>query len=310
MSTSPFVADPIGYARTLAVQPKLLVRRIRSLARQLSLISLAILSACSTSIPQVLDRVPIALTTHPEPGSDEIGGMIVPVIFEGREAALAIDTGSALTFLYTGKDSATFTPHAGTVGIGARKLDLPGRNFEASDETASRIVGVLGAEFLLDTTTEFDPVGLTITRFAADARPDTRGWIEVPLEDVQGHIILKLTFDGRLRRLMWDTGSPHALLVGEGERSGDTSSLAEDVEGTRFPIYSGPSVLHVPGAPDRTITALRAPKFPYFEGTVRALGGNIDGLAGQSVFGHRRLLFCRSAGTLFIAPDESQPGSQ
>lgn len=232
--------------------------------------------------------------------------MIVPVRFEGREGALAIDTGSALTFLYTGKGSAKYTPRAGTVTIGSQTFDLPGRNFEAGDETGAHIVGVLGAEFLLDATTEFDPVALTITRFEAGAAPDTRGWAAVSLEDVGGHIILTLTIDGRLRRLMWDTGSPHVLLIGEGARPGDAESLAEDAEGTRFPIYAGPSELRIPGHPARTITALRAPSFPYFEGTVRALGGNIDGLAGQSVFGRRRLVFNRSSHTLYVAP----PGAQ
>lgn len=226
--------------------------------------------------------------------------MVVPVTFEGRAGALAIDTGSALTFLYTGKDSAEYTPRAGTVTIGSETLELPGRNFEASDETGAHIVGVLGAEFLLDATTEFDPVALTITRF--EAAPDTRGWVAVPMEDVRGHIILTLTIDGRARRLMWDTGSPHVLLIGEGARPGDRESLAEDVEGTRFPIYAGPCELRVPGEPARTITALRAPSFPYFEGTVRALGGNIDGLAGQSVFGRRRLVFSRATQVLYVAP--------
>lgn len=122
------------------------------------------------------------------------------------------------------------------------------------------------------------------------------------MEDVKGHIVLTLTIDARVRRLIWDTGAMHLLLLGEQERPGDTRSLAEDIEGTRFPIYIGPSELQVSGEPTRTITTLRAPAFPYFEGTVKALGGNIDGLAGQSVFGHRRLLFSRSTHTLYVAP--------
>lgn len=252
--------------------------------------------------PRVVNRVPIVLTTPAEPGSGEIGGMIVPVTFEGRNAALAVDTGSALTFLYTGKNSAAYTPHAGTVIIGSETLDLPGRSFEASDETGAGIVGVLGAEFLLGATTEFDPVALALTRFEASPAPDTGGWAAVPMEDVKGHVIVTLTIDGRVRRLMWDTGSPHLLLVGEGGHTGDAESQAEDVEGTRFPIFAGPSELSIPGQPVRVITTLRAPAFPYFEGTVRALGGNIDGLAGQSVFGHRRLIFSRAARTLYVAP--------
>ncbi len=264
-------------------------------------VAAAFLAGCSAAAPRVIDRVPIILTTPAEPGSGEIGGMVVPVTFEGRACALAIDTGSALTFLYSGRNAAEYTPRAGTVTLGKETLELPGRAFDPSDETGAGIVGVLGAEFLLDATTEFDPAALTITRF--DRPPDTRGWSTVPLEDVEGHIILTLEIDGRPRRLMWDTGCPHLLLVGEEGRHGDTESLAEDVEGTRFPIFAGTSQLHIPSQPARTIITLRAPTFPYFEGTVRALGGNIDGLAGQSVFGRRRLIFCRAKSSVFVAPE-------
>lgn len=268
------------------------------------LLGTVVLTACSGPGLRVNNVVPIVLTTTPETGSDEIGGMIVPVIFDGHRASLAIDTGSSLTFLYTGRDSAPYTPSAGRVTIGHESFDLPGRSFEAEDETGAHIVGVLGAEFLLDATTEFDPGRMLITRYKSGSVPDTQGWTRVPMEDVQGHIILTLTIDGRDRRLMWDTGFPHLLLIGEGARPGDTETLAQDVAGGRLPIYSGFATLHVSGEPQRQVRALRAPRFPYFEGTVEALGGNIDGLAGQSVFGHRRLIFCREIGAMLVAPDE------
>lgn len=271
-------------------------------------LSSVVLAACTGPGPSVNNFVPILLTTTPEAGSDEIGGMIVPVTFEGQDASLAIDTGSSLTFLYTGKGSAAYTPRAGRVTIGRESFDLPGRNLEAEDETGAHIVGVLGAEFMLDATTEFDPRQMRITRYAEGSTPDTYGWTRIPLEDVRGHIILTLTIDGRERRLMWDTGSPHLLLVGESAGPGDTESLAEDVAGGRFPIYLGIALLQGTGEPGRQVPAIRAPRFPYFEGTVEALGGNIDGLAGQSVFGHRRLLFCRESCTLFVAPEAPPRG--
>lgn len=267
-------------------------------------IASAVLAACSGPCPRATNVVPIVLTTESEAGSEEIGGMIVPVTFEGKGASLAIDTGSSLTFLYTGKDSAAYTPRAGCVTIGQESFDLPGRNLEAEDETGAHIVGVLGAEFLLEATTEFDPRRKRITRYADGSAPNTRGWTRIPMEDVCGHIIVTLTIDGRERRLMWDTGSPHLLLVGEGAGQEDTESLAEDVEGGRFPIYVGFATLRVSDVAERRVRALRAPRFPYFERTVEVLGGNIDGLAGQTVFGHRRLLFCRDTRSLFVAPEE------
>jgi len=267
----------------------------------LAVLMLAITS-CATVAPGVIDRVPIALTTPGEAGSDEIGGMTVPVRFGGRDAALAIDTGSALTFLSTGEGSPEYTPRAGLVTLGGRAVELPGRNFAPDDETGAGIIGVLGAEFFLESQTEFDPARMMITRYQDGAHPGVCGWGRVPLEDVGGHIILTLMIDGRSRRLMWDTGSPHLLLVGENATGGDLESLAEDAEGGRFAIFVGGAELRVPGELARRIPALRAPEFPYFEGTVRVLGGKIDGLAGQSVFGFRRLVFSRAAGTLFVAP--------
>lgn len=145
------------------------------MTRPVLLLIAAALGACSTSAPRVINRVPIVLTTPANPSSDEIGGMIVPVTFEGRDGALAVDTGSALTFLYTGKNSPPYTPRAGALTIGTQTLELPGRSFESSDKTGARIVGVLGAEFLLGATTEFDPAALTITRFESTPPPDTRG---------------------------------------------------------------------------------------------------------------------------------------
>ncbi len=269
-------------------------------------------AGCGAGGARQINRVPIVLTTPPAAGSDEIGGMIVPVRFEGRDAALAIDTGSALTFLYTGRGSAEFTARAGAVQLGRESLDLPGRSFEADDETGADIVGVLGADFLLGTTTEFDPCALEITRFEVGASPSVEGWTRVPLENVRGHIILTLTIDGHAKRLMWDTGSPHLLLINEGGRPGDSEARASDVEGSEFVIYTGSAVLSIPGEGPRTIPALRAPSFPYFEGTVEALGGNIAGLAGQSVFGHRRLLFDASRGVMLVSPHDGckEPGAR
>jgi hypothetical protein len=66
-------------------------------------------------------------------------------------------------------------------------------------------------------------------------------------------------------------------------------------------MYSGTAALEAPGQPAREIPALRAPRFPYFEGTVEALGGGIDGLAGQSVFGRRRMLFLPDENLIKVA---------
>lgn len=266
---------------------------------------LLVLSGCASVNPCEINRVPIEFTT-PGDRTGVLGGMVVPIEYNSRPATLAIDTGSALTFLYLGRDGPRFRPDAGSVHIGCETLRLPGRNLEAEDETGAGIVGVLGADFFLSTTTLFDPGAPAITRYHAGASspPGVGAWTAVPFENVEGHILVTLTVDGLRRRLMWDTGSPHILLIGESGRDGDEVTTAMDVEGGQFPIYVGEGAVAVGAEPARTLTVMHAPSFPYFEGTVRILGGNIDGLAGQSLFARRRILFEPGAGLLRVGPED------
>ncbi len=264
-------------------------------------------SACvAPDEPCAVNRVPLLWTTPGDSASGELGGMLVPVEHEGRSGYLAIDTGSGLTFLYLGEDGPEYVPEAGTVRIGCETLSLPGRSFGADDPSGLGILGVLGADFFLTVTTDFDPAAGTITRYPGGGGPQgTEGWTALPYEDVQHHCLLRLTVDGVPLRLMWDTGSPHLLWVGAEGRPGDEPSLAQDVEGGRFPMFAGPGQLEIPGLAHESRPVpviLRAPRFPYFEGTVEALGGDLQGLAGQSVFGWRRLVFEPAARVLRVGP--------
>jgi hypothetical protein len=271
-----------------------------------------------------------------EEGSGEWGGVVVAAAWEngsgpqrdhkqwrawdGRSVGyLAMDTGSALTFLYLGREGARYVEYAGRVRIGREVFDLPGRNFQEDDDRGIGIVGVLGADYLLDVPSVFDPRSGLITRYPEDAgKPVGERAIdaietvaEVPFEDVGGHIIVTVRVDGRDLRLMWDTGCPHLLWLGEGGREGDEEHTGEDVEGGRFPMYFGTAMLEVGGGEDggasedaREIPALRVPRFLYYEGTVEALGGNIQGLAGQSVFGRRVMVFDAARGVIGLGKGE------
>lgn len=264
-----------------------------------------------SSAPCAVNRTPIILTTPAGPGSEEIGGMTVLARRDGTTGALAIDTGSSLTFLYLGKSGPEYIPLAGHVTIGCEHFDLPGRNFEADppepgESRPAPIIGVLGADFLTTALTDFDPANLTITRYHEGSPPDTdtAAWTVVPYDNVMDHILIRITVDGQPRRLMWDTGSPHILLVGEEGRPGDRQSQAQDAIGGRFPMYQGTASISLGQGAAFRKPVLRAPRFPYFEGTVEALGGNLDGLAGQSLFGRRRIIVDPRAGVLRIAPDK------
>lgn len=67
-------------------------------------------------------------------------------------------------------------------------------------------------------------------------------------------------------------------------------------------MHEGTAEAIIGGDVLRTIPALRAVRFPYFEGTVEALGGHVDGLAGQSVFGFRRIVVDPPRGVIHLEP--------
>lgn len=252
-----------------------------------------------------------------EPESGEYGGIAVPAMHRVEGGAwqvgyLAMDTGSALTFLYLGRDGERYVERAGTVRIGCETLELPGRNFEEDDDRGIGIIGVLGADYLLDAPAVFDPRDGLITRYPGDAggASGTRAIdaietvAEVPFENIDGHIIVTVQVDGRDLRLMWDTGCPHLLWLGESGRPGDEEHTGQDVEGGQFPMYFGRAMLELEGERATDVPALRVPRFPYYERTVELLGGNIHGLAGQSVFGRRIMVFDAERGVIRLGASE------
>jgi hypothetical protein len=246
--------------------------------------------AGSDAGPCTVNSVPIEIdASAADVASGEIGGMKIPVTFEGRAGWLGVDTGSALTFLYLGRDGPEYVENAGTVQLGCESLALPGRNFEDEDPS---IVGVLGADVIIGTPSVFDPIARVFARHLDGSAPGgTEGYSILPFENVRDHALVRLTADGRSLRMMWDTGSPHLLWVGEMGQPGDVKTYVSDIEGTIFPVWIGSADVELAGEPSRAIRVLRAPEFPYFEETVRILGGDIQGLAGQSTLGHRRLVF-------------------
>jgi hypothetical protein len=232
----------------------------------------------------------------------ELGGMMVPVQYEGALAYLAVDTGSALTFLYLGDDGPDYVREAGVVQLGCESLTLPGRGF-SSDDTRYPIVGVFGADLFITQHGELDLEARTLTRHLDGSRPAVPdSYAELAFENALDHALIHVTVDGTDLRLMWDTGSPHLLWVGVEGRQDDEVGLAQDVEGNTFPIYSGPSEVSLASEPATTLRVMRAPEFPYFADTVEALGGNIQGLAGQSTLGARRIVFDPEASLMHLGP--------
>jgi hypothetical protein len=227
----------------------------------------------------------------------------VPIEHEGTDAALFFDTGSALSFFALGVDGPRYVPHAGDVALGCDTVPMAGRAFDSFGMTgALELVGILGADYLLGGVSEIDTAGAKLVRRAGALPPEQRAWPLQSYEDIQGHIITGVTLDGRAVRLMFDTGAPHILWLGEEGQPGDQTVTTTDAVGNVLTLYLGEVALEMVGEPAETVPVLRAPSFPYFEQTVKALGGNIHGLLGLSALRGRNLVVDPDGATLRLAP--------
>jgi hypothetical protein len=228
----------------------------------------------------------------------------VRIEYQSKPASLSVDTGSALTFLFLPPESPAYVAHAGDIVIGCETLPVAGRNIDLGGSVEGLpTVGLLGADFFLSGTVELDPVKKTLTRHAVGSVvPGSESWSALPFDDVQGHIITPVILDTQPLRLMFDTGAYAIVWLGEPGRPGDAEVVTQDASGALLTFYQGPSTLEMAGEPPREVEVLRAPSWPYFEGTVKALGGNIHGLIGLNVFAFRRLVFQPDQDLIRIAP--------
>lgn len=224
---------------------------------------------------------------------------------EGRAVALQLDTGSALSFIFQGAGAPDYTPNVASVELGCESLRLAGRGLPAPTGlvgTGLPVVGLLGMEHLLDAPSLLDVRAATLTRFQArpDALIDARAKQSFRFDTVQQHALVPCTLDGVAVRLMFDTGAGDTLWVGQMGRPGDQRVEVQDAEGTIFPIFVGTATLAFPDGETRTIRAARAPRFPYFEETVAALGGNLHGLLGVTAFPRESLLISGAEGRFYV----------
>jgi hypothetical protein len=178
---------------------------------------------------------------------------------------------------------------AGTVTLGCETLSLIGRA-EAAQGPAPNglpVVGTLGVDQFLKGPTELD-FGASLLTFHAPGDPFDvgDGGAAAPFDLVKGMVLPHVTLDGTPVRLMFDTGSEDTLWLGAQPEPGDQEVQTTDALGNPLTLWLGTVTLGV-GAYTATVPVLRAPSFPYFEMTVAALGGNIQGLFGVSSMGSR-----------------------
>lgn len=223
---------------------------------------------------------------------------LVAVKLAGNDAWLTIDTGSERTFLY-GKDSLATR----AITIGCETLKVISRNFEGRDYAGKPIVGVLGADFFVNVPTDFDYPAHHIVRHIKSALPtDVDGYTTVSYElDSAKHVLLRASVDTTPHLLMFDTGSPHVLLVPAQGLPTDQPTQVADVNGAVIDAFIGDSDIAI-GPEKRRVPTYRIPKWPYFESYQHALHPDLDGLFGLTAMGYRRIVFDTANKKLLLGP--------
>jgi len=241
-----------------------------------------------------------------EEANGHLSRLYVEAELDAKRVAFIFDTGSATTFLERPIGTPDPTRHAADILIGTCSVAVDGRPYPIDEVTGGGlgVVGTLGADTLLGAkATELDLAGMRIVRSVkVPLDPDIMSWPTVRIDIVRGHLLAHVVVDGQPLRLMVDTGSPHLLWVGRNGEPGDEEVRSSDATGNPLTLYLGTATVQLGEGSSERAPILRAPSFPYFEETVRQLGGNVAGLVGLSALGRRRIVVDRAARVLRVRP--------
>lgn len=236
---------------------------------------------------------------------DDTERYYVEVLYQEERAALQLDTGSGLTFLYTGTGSTPYVPDYGTITVGCEDVTVAGRAYDRTDSiNGLDVIGLMGMEYLTQRPALLDVKERLLVRFNVFPThlTTTPGAFSVHYDDVFRLALVPCTLDDQEVRLMFDTGGGHTLWVGQQGKPGDKVVEVVDFEGHVFPIYVGTASLTFPGQTPRTIVVARAPQFPYFQQTIDAVGGNLHGLLGVTSFPEEQLLVDGASSVMWAIP--------
>ena len=265
------------------------LQRERPLMNRTVFLGLVSLTACghadeathdATNDAVACDRDRLLLTTYQQQ-------RYIRVLANGADAFLMLDTGSNLTFLQeplgTTPDP---TPNAGTIVLGCSSTTLVGRpEAKLPDVNGTPTIGQFGTDRVLAQPTEIDLAGGALSFHMPGVKFDeAMAWPTASFEVVQGLILPQVTLGGSPVRLMLDTGAPDTLWLGQQPQPGDVEADVEDAAGNIVPTYRGTSTLAI-GSWNGIVPVTRVPSWPYFEQTVRDLGGDVVGLLGLSSLG-------------------------
>jgi hypothetical protein len=253
------------------------------------------------------DAPACTVTTLPILTSD-LQSFGIPVTYDGRPAALIIDTGAPNTYLWLPLDGGVESPDAsgddggiasgdascsveqgclpdaGSVTIGCETLQLDGFPQAGEPPIADRpLVGTIGDDSILAGPTWLDLVHDQLQFHApGDPFPQAASWPATTFSRPYGYIRVEdVTLDGKATKLLLDTGSPDVLWLGEQPAAGDTEITAVDALGQPVIMYISQVTVGI-GSWSKTVQVYKVPSFPYFQPLATAAG--VAGLFGVSAF--------------------------
>lgn len=209
-----------------------------------------------------------------------------------QDAAFLVDTGSERTFAIT----TSWGPQTTDAVIGCRSTSVPvvSRNSvdNAPDGRPQR--GMLGADLLAhDAFLDLDLRGGKLAWLASAPEPPEEA-VVVPIEWRSGWLVASgVVVDGKERRLILDTGSPHVFLMGQTPRDGEVRVADTDGTGASIVYYTADGDVSLPGRRVQRVPVDRADAFPTLENLIATLGGDIEGLLGLDALGDRRIVISK-----------------
>jgi hypothetical protein len=209
-----------------------------------------------------------------------------------QDTAFLVDTGSERTFAVT----TSWGPKSTSAVIGCKRTTIPlvSRDSVAVTPDGRQQRGMLGADLLEHDA--FLDLDLRAGRLAwtGDAPELPEEAAVVPIEWRKGWLIASgVVVDGKERRLILDTGSPHVFLMGKTPRDGETTVVDTDGTGATITYFVADGDVALPGREKQRVPVDRAEEFPTLENLITTLGADIEGLLGLDALGDRRIVISK-----------------
>lgn len=252
------------------------------------ILTAALLTACQAPPAPDFNEAPLILS-YSEGVADS---QVIPVTVNGAAAWLALDTGSAHTFLFRQDDDPEWVEDAGEVRIGARTLRLPGygaAGIGVEMFEGKPILGILGADFFLPRG-EIDYPGGRVVNWGDGPIPAAQDLPSIPLRVVEDLARVRVVMDGRELDLMLDTGAHDSVLLGVDGQPGDEAVEVGTADGAFSTTWYGTSTIELPREAPRSVNVMRAQEIPYISPWLVEEQG-AHGLLGLTSLGFRRLIF-------------------